>query len=495
MTAADRHASRNGACFTASVPFDPDILRNPLRREAIAVLHVSRLQLTRLQPAALLLVLGFALTSCTEVPEEVPAISRVSDLAQLAPGWTGEVVAQVPQSYAGWDVEIGDADGDGCPEILTGSAPDSRIYQFRKRDGVWDSRTLLDSAAGDRGGMVLGVRIVDLDHDGVPEIIAGTGQDDDSIARLHLMHTDGERLTQQRMIQSPENTSSYTHGLATADLDGDGVDEIVSAYCGHGEVIRYDVAPQTLVPSARKVLQLGNSGEDAILADVDGDGRVELIVSSSFRDDAARIEIHDLDPATGDPIATPRLVIDQYDGHPAFYASLLVGDLDGDGAPELIVGWKAKQDENRASLLAYRIRGASAEVAYVLSHEDQDLDLGYFEKMMAIADLDGDGRPELVVSTRGDGLSEGIPSAHLGHVFRYFVSPDGEVRRELVLDFDQDLAESAWLAVGDADGDGRPDLVLATGKGDRTASGTSWVLSLTRSDARGDVIGPCRPAG
>ncbi|MCE9578846.1 MAG: VCBS repeat-containing protein [Deltaproteobacteria bacterium] len=435
-------------------------------------------------------ILGVALCSCTDAPGEVREISRVEDLAQLAPGWDGEIVAQVPQSYAGWDVEIGDADGDGRPEILTGSAPDSRIYQFRKRAGGWDSRTLLDRAAGDGAGIVLGVRIVDLDHDGTPEIIAGTGQDDGSVARLHVLRTDGERITQDHTLQAPENSSSYTHGLATADLDGDGVDEIVSAYCGHGEVIRYDVAPPGMAPHARKVLQLSSSGEDAILADVDGDGRKELIVSSSFRDDAARVEIHDLDPATGDPLPNPRVVIDRYDGHRAFYASLLVGDLDGDGAPELIVGWKAQQDVNRATLLAYRIRGAHAEVAYVLSHEDQDLDLAYFEKTMAIADLDGDHRPELLVSTRGDGGSEGIASAHLGHVFRYTVGRDGDVRRELVLDFDQDLAESAWLAAGDADGDGRPDLVLATGKGDRTEPGTSWVIAL--HDTHADAHGSCQ---
>jgi hypothetical protein len=75
-------------------------------------------------------------------------VDSVSDLAVLAPGWSGEIVATVDQSYAGWDVEIGDADGDGKPEILTGTAPSSRLYMFRKREGVWESRLLLDRAAG-----------------------------------------------------------------------------------------------------------------------------------------------------------------------------------------------------------------------------------------------------------------------------------------------------------------------------------------------------------
>jgi hypothetical protein len=406
-------------------------------------------------------------------------VTRVSDLGVLAPGWNGEIVATVDQSYAGWDVEIGDADGDGRPEILTGSAPSGRVYLFRKRDGAWESRRLFDREQGG-SGMMLGVRVVDLDGDGVPEVLAGSGEYDDSTAAFHIFHTDGERMTEVRSIRAADNTSSYTHGLAAADLNGDGIKEVISAYCGHGEVIRYDVAPGSGEMSARKVLQLSGSGEEAQIADVDGDGRPELIVSNGFRDGEAKVQIHDFDPHTGDPIEKPRIVLDGYDGHGAFYASLTVGDLDGDGRPELIVAWKAEQDENRTTLLAYHVSGTGAQVVYQLAHEDPELDLAYFEKMMAIADIDGDGRAELYISTRGDGSTEGIESRRLGHVYMYLLTRDGEVRRGQIIDFDERLVQSSWLAVGDADGDGKPELVLATGRGDVRKPGMSWVVSLRK---------------
>jgi hypothetical protein len=292
------------------------------------------------------------------------------------------------------------------------------------------------------------------------------------------MHTDGETITDMRSIRAADNTSSFTHGLPTADLDGDGVQEVISSYCGHGEVIRYDLTEDGPGMRAKKVIQLSGSGEDAWITDVDGDGRVELILSNGFRDGGAKVQIHDFDPATGDPMVQPRLVLDGFDGQRAFYASVAVGDLDNDGRPELVVAWKAQQEVNRTTLLAYHVSGSGAQIAYELAYEDPDLDLAYFEKMMAIADIDGDGRSELYISTRGDGSTEGVRSRHLGHVYVYELTSNGEVRRGQVVDFDDRLVQSSWLAVGDADGDGRKELVVATGKGDIRKPGVSWVLAL-----------------
>ena len=413
-------------------------------------------------------------------PGVADVVQDVADLGMLAWGWRHELIARTDQSYAGWDVELADLDADGRPEILTGSAPDSRVYVHRRSTDGWASHVLADNLAGARPGMVLGLHVTDLDGDGRPELLAGTGQEDHSVAKLVVMHTDGSRVTASATTRAPMNTSSYTHGLATSDVDGDGRQEIISAYCPNGEVIRYDVDATTVPARSRKVLQLGGSGEDAWLRDVDGDADLELVISNGYRDERGRVEIYDLDPATGDPLPKPRIVLDSFDGRRMFYGSVAVGDIDGDGRPELIVGWKAAQDVNRASIVAYRIRGADAQVAYVLARDDAGFDLSFFEKMIAIADLDVDGRNEIVFTTRGDGTSEGIDSSELGHVYVYRVLSTGEVRRDLVLDFDPRFVSSSWPAIGDVDGDGRPDLVLATGKGDRRENGASWVLRLWR---------------
>jgi hypothetical protein len=107
--------------------------------------------------------------------------------------------------------------------------------------------------------------------------------------------------------------------------------------------------------------------------------------------------------------------------------------------------------------------------------------MAYFEKMMVIADANNDGQNELVVSTRGDSASENIQSDHLGHVYMYTIERTGAITRDLLLNFNPDRAGSSWVAVGDADNDGANEIVLGTGRGDRTKPGTSYVVLIERS--------------
>ncbi len=404
-------------------------------------------------------------------------MTALSDIAQLSSAWNGELIAIVDQSYAGWDIELADLDGDGMDEILTGTSPNSRVDMYRHDGTAWTATTLAEDLATEQPGMVLGLRAADVDGDRRRELVAGTGEENGEVARLAILDLDGMAVTRVSSMHAPQNNSSYTHGLAVADLDHDGKQEIVSAYCGDGEIIRYDVEHDGSIGS-RKIMQVSGSGEDAWLVDVDGDGSRELVVSNGFRERAAQVEIWDLDRVTGEPQHYPRAVIDAFEGHLMFYASVMVGDIDGDGRPELIIGWKEEQGDNRASIVAYHIDGGRADIAYVLAHEDASFDLGYFEKMMGVADVDGDGRPELLVSTRGDGESEGIPSTHAGQVYALRVTPEGEIRRDLVIDFDPDFAESSWLELGDLDHDGHPDLIVTTGRGNRQDAGWSFVARL-----------------
>jgi hypothetical protein len=106
--------------------------------------------------------------------------------------------------------------------------------------------------------------------------------------------------------------------------------------------------------------------------------------------------------------------------------------------------------------------------------------MSYFEKMMVIADADNDGKNNLVVSTRGDNQSENIESQHLGNVFMYTVNNDSTISNELIVNLNEEYGESSWIDVGDVDNDGLNEIVLATGMGDRTKLGKSYLIIVKK---------------
>jgi hypothetical protein len=70
------------------------------------------------------------------------------------------------------------------------------------------------------------------------------------------------------------------HALAWADLDADGDDELVAGWRdGTGGVVAYDVSRDGVVQSRTAVDLEGMATEDLVAADLDGDGRPELIAS------------------------------------------------------------------------------------------------------------------------------------------------------------------------------------------------------------------------
>lgn len=426
----------------------------------------------------LLFYISILLLFVTCVSREAETI-QIDELAELADGWSGEVIGISTESYVGWDVEIGDVDNDGQNEVVTTGCPSSSLNMYKLKDGEWKNTLLAENLARTFPGMGLAVKIVDLDQNGTNEIIMGTGQEGDSTAIYYTFRIDSQELNTLNVSRPAFNKSGYTHNLAPYDLDGDGMLEVISAYCGHGEIIRYDYEVGLLEVKASKIYQLSGSGEESLIADVDNDGLVEYITSNGFRKEDAKVEIFEFD-AAGELILPPRLVIEGYDGKGCFYASVIIGDLDNDSRNELVIGWKQDQNINKGTLLGYQVTD-EAVIRYTFAYEDRDLDLSYFEKMMVVADADNDGLNELIVSTRGDNLSEFIESEHLGHLFMWTLK-DGDIDRELLLNFHQDMAGSSWIDVGDADNDGKNEIVLATGKGDRTMKGKSYVVMIEKPD-------------
>ena len=58
--------------------------------------------------------------------EDAPDAPDIEQLAVIAPGWQGQILARVDQSYLGCDIAVGDADNDGRNEIVLATGKGDR---------------------------------------------------------------------------------------------------------------------------------------------------------------------------------------------------------------------------------------------------------------------------------------------------------------------------------------------------------------------------------
>lgn len=172
-----------------------------------------------------------------------------------------------------------------------------------------------------------------------------------------------------------------------------------------------------------------------------------------------------------------------------FYGSALapLGDLNGDGTPDLAVGAPGDDRsgvERGAVWILFRDSDGSLSSRLALRpgrnlfSPPQDV-RSFGSALAALGDLDADGTLELAVSAI-------LPSPSLGSLWILSIRPDGSVARELEIGegiggFGGDLNAddnfgSALAALGDLDGDGVTDLAVgATGP---FSVGELWILLL-----------------
>lgn len=249
------------------------------------------------------------------VPAEVGVFDRTG-LRQLS-------VTPWPAPFKiGANLTSGDVDGDGAAEIIIAPSqsggPEVKIYSLT---GTLLGR-FMAYAASYRGGVNLASG--DVDGDGTDEIITGT-----STGRAaHIRVFNGRGQLENQFFAFPE---SFRLGinLASGDVDNDGQSEIVAApvdsagphvriFNGRGQLEgQFFAYPQTY-----------RLGLNLTVADLDGNGVGEIITAPNHQA-TAHVRIFDRQGS----------VQGQFFAYPTFFrggVSLAAGDVNADGFDEII---------------------------------------------------------------------------------------------------------------------------------------------------------------
>ena len=282
-----------------------------------------------------------------------------------------------------------------------------------------------------------GVVAADFNNDTFPDILqqstvpAGWGADPATI-KSYLTTASG-------VFGAPTQTNDGDNPLylASADLNGDGLPDVVSASVHNGALAVFfnnSLTPGTL--NTPLVLDSPGASQLAI-ADVNGDGLAD-IVSADYK---VSLFLQSSAGTFADPIPL-------YSGGANWVA---VGDLDGDGMPDIVV-----TDDTGVHVLMHTGAASATTYATPVTVFTQTLNAhvsGW--NLVAIADVDGDGLNDLVITDPGP-TGGSAPTVN--------VLLQDPARHGMFLDAVSYAVAQASLAqsviVQDLDGDGRPDIVI-----------------------------------
>ncbi len=198
------------------------------------------------------------------------------------------------------------------------------------------------------------------------------------------------------VVELDKQPNTFVHEVEVGDLDGDGVPEV---YATPSEPNRLDGTPQKgevvrYVPAKHQgravVADLGQRhAKEILVRDIDGDGRDELYVAVEGQMQGEQLlEGVEIRRYTAGTAPGAGAVIARLDDRLTRFLS--AGDLDGDGARELVASSFSR------GVWLYR-PGADPNAAW--RAELVDANSAGFEHATLVSDLDGDGRDELYVAS------------------------------------------------------------------------------------------------
>ena len=236
-------------------------------------------------------------------PKKVIGVRFMHDLALAVQGYANNEDTDLQAHFTNTAPAIADINGDGAYEaVFTGSVQNASQSNRFKGVGLWAIRSDASRIHGweapfhaphylsglwDSGNNIVGltnqVTIADINatKPGLEMIFAGFD------GRIHAVAADRTELWQ---MQYTTSAGVFTPGIVVADLSADGIPEIVFATYSSAE---NGSALFILDATGKKVFEepLPNRGSMAVptLADVDGDGTVDIVIS--LKDAVDKVEL------------------------------------------------------------------------------------------------------------------------------------------------------------------------------------------------------------
>lgn len=361
----------------------------------------------------------------TAKPKEVPAAPSIS--------WEKKTLSDDLNE----GVAVFDVNNDGKLDVTAGGTwyegPGLKAHPLRKMEVL--NKEFMNSN-GEHG--------YDVNQDGWTDVISGSWFSD----KIHWYENPGKdglaagKLWEQHLIAEGQNC---TEGTLLQDLNGDGTPEIIVNSWDSGKSMTVITMKPGKQPEFKLVLLGGpGTGHGIAVGDINGDKRPDILVPQGWFEQpasnpfAGSWKFHKMEISL-DHSSLPGLIL----------------DLTGDGKNDIVMG----HGHNYGIVWLEQGEAKDGESTWT----KRDIDNSFSQSHCLVwADLDGDGKSEMITGKRWRGHGDGDPgSAEPMCIFRYTWDPSAKSFQRDAITFDDGVGTGMQIRTVDLNADGKLDIAVA----------------------------------